>query len=50
MFYGCQFPDALTANEGKEIQTDPDFAAAARALGEDAEVSLPRRRPWRRAS
>jgi stage V sporulation protein K len=30
--------------------TDADFAAAARALGEDNEVSLPRRRPWRRAS
>jgi stage V sporulation protein K len=37
-------PDALMG------LTDTDLAAAARALGEDANVSLPRRRPWRRAS
>jgi stage V sporulation protein K len=39
----------LDANELMSL-TDADFAAAARALGEDAEASLPRRRPWRRAS
>ncbi len=30
--------------------TEADFAAAARALGEGAEVPASRRRPWRRAS
>jgi stage V sporulation protein K len=42
-------PGRLDADELMSL-TDTDFAAAARALGEDAEVSLPRRRPWRRAS
>jgi stage V sporulation protein K len=43
---------ALERLEPEELTslTEEDFAAAARALGEGAEVSLPRRRLFRRAS
>ena len=41
--------ERLDAGELKRLNGD-DFAAAARAVGAEAEVPLPRRRLWRRAS